>query len=146
MGDLDVIEKIIGTTETLLGLIAIACEKAQERTNNVFAGFTNEELFNGIHKLQLDQKFEKELKYFDFQPVGPDSWYSQSLDSLLFIMGWGRFHQTVVGYNGHILTVEPTAAKKRVEWLRKKYGEEAVSRIEEMADALINITSRYTIK
>ncbi len=148
MEDLDVSEKRIGTTETLLGLIAVACEKAQERTNNVFAGFTYGELFNGIHKLQLDPKFEKELKYLDFELVGPDSWYSRSLDDFLFMTGvpWGGvgFHQTVIEYGMHILTVEPSAAKKRIRWLREKYGEESVSRIEEMADALIKVMPRYS--
>jgi|SRR3989344_255558 len=129
----------IGTTDTLLGLMAFVSQKVHKLTSNEYAGLTDGEIFDGVHCLSLYPRFEKSLEHLDFEQIG-DSWCSAAIADFLFQAGtWGLIQK----YGFHISYVNPDLAMQRIERLRREYGQETINVLEEMADALIKTTKRY---
>jgi len=131
----------IGLTDTILGLVAIACEKKHKQTGDEYAGFTFGELCDALHDLQHNPQYES-LHHLDFEHL-PGGWYSRALETTFFLAGWGGLIQSRVITGRSILTVGSQQAKKRIARLKRDYGDNTMSRLETMADDLIENTTRH---
>lgn len=130
----------MGLVDTLNGIIAAVSKKLFDRYGKP-KGFKSGEFIDGIHTLSIIPEFSDYFMDVDFRNMGNDRWYSSALEDFLFLGGaWGGYDFVDWGQ----IYLYPKRCEKRIENFRKKFGDDAINLLEQMADELIARTPRYS--
>ncbi|MBI5804242.1 hypothetical protein HY450_03295 [Candidatus Pacearchaeota archaeon] len=126
----------IGTTDAILGLLAIASEKLRERNSSGYPGIPQSHLYNTLHKLSLDENFGKYFNSLDFRAYG-NNYYSYGLEvELALANAWSLID--VPPHLNYAIIVGQKRSRQRIKKLREKYEEKEISALEKMAEILVS--------
>lgn len=127
----------VGTVDRVLGLLAEVIRRLYEESNVSPVNLPVSDIYNILHRMQMSAEFKEDLCYLDFDRIGEDS-YSEALENLLFQAGtWGlhKARNPDVGSIG----LEKEMAEKRLERMRREYGDAAMDRTKQMAAYFLEI-------
>ena len=128
----------MGNVDLVLGLIAGVVQQLRERAGEGCGEDPGRIPVGGLcdtlHAMQLKPEFQEDLQTLEFRRVG-DSWISGALEDLLFLGGaWGL--HTVPNPSLPTISVPEQRARKRLEALKRDFGQDAVDKLNRMASAV----------
>lgn len=115
----------IGTTDMLLGLVAVISDKVREKKPDIYNGLYAGDWIDGIVHVRQNEQFRPYFEYVDFRREG-DSWTSEVL---------GRLLTFCVDFQGNFSQLMPRErSQSERERIGREYGLKTSKLIETMAD------------